>query len=371
MHNTMKVTIKRQAFLEALAHQQNLIERRSTSPILTHVLLESDGEKLFLKGTDLEMSVVESIACETAEPGSITVSVHTLYDIIRKFSGMEDIHLSQKNDMLSIKSGRADFSLPTLPPEEFPAIHPEDLPHKIMLPAQTFKDLVDRTRFAMSSEEARQSLNSMCFHVEGQQWRAVATDAHRLAMSWILFSAEEQRDFPTILVGRKAIQEINRLLESCREDVEISFSTKQIMVRFAHITFSSRLLEGRFPHYWEAIPKDHPYSISLEVKPFMRIIDRVGMMSSETQNKVVLHFSPGELVVSAQSSQYGSGKEVMDIQYDGAPVVLGFNPRYLLDICQHIKGTFLKLIVKDTLSPSIILDTDNDHALYLLMPVHL
>lgn len=367
----MQISIERGALLKALSHQQSLIERRGSIPVLSHVLLETKPTCLSLTGTDLEISLVEWVPARVQQEGAFTVPVHIFHDIVKKLPESNPIAMTLTPEShVQISSGAVEFKIPTLPAEDFPKIHPRDLPVCLQIPASHLKQLIEDTRFAMSTEEARYSLNGIYFHNHENQWRAVATDAHRLALSWLPIPLEALHQLPNVIVGRKTIQEISKLLDECTQVVSLSLSAHQLVLTFEGCTFSSRLLEGQFPDYWQAIPKNnHSYVITMDVEALEQAVARVGMVSADKQRVIKLSVAPKELTLSAYSQQYGSAMEKLLISYEGDPFFLGFNPRYFLDICQHIKGSKIRMIFKDGLSPALFEDPEDKKVSFVLMPV--
>jgi DNA polymerase-3 subunit beta len=367
----LHVLVEKSRFLRILGHQQSVIERRGSAPILTHVLLEAKGDTLSSTGTDLEMSLVEIIPAIVQNEGAITVPVHLLYDIVRKLPEGQVVLNTLPDGVIRVASGTIEFNVPTLSAEDFPQIHPKTLPFCLKIPASAFKQIIDDTRFSMSTEEARYSLNGIYFHPHGDQWRAVATDAHRLALSWLPFPATELENAPSVIVGRKTIQELCKLLGESNAPIDLFFSAQQMMVSFPGGHFSSRLLEGQFPDYWQAIPEGHPHQIQMDVKMFEQAISRVGMVSSERQRVIKMVFHNDTLTLSANSQQYGSAVETLSVDYSGEEFILGLNPKFLVDICQHIKGENVVMMFKDSLSPALFQDPQDAKVTYVLMPTRI
>ncbi len=367
----MHVCVEKSRFLKVLGHQQSVIERRGSTPILTHVLLEAVGDSMSLMGTDLEMSLVEVIPATVHQSGVTTVPVHLLHDIVRKLPEGQIVLNTLPDGIIRVASGTIEFNVPTLSAVDFPQIHPKILPFSLKILASHFKKIIDDTRFAMSTEEARYSLNGIYFHPCGDTWRAVATDAHRLALSWLPVPAVNLMDAPHVIVGRKAISELCKLLTESAAEIEVSFSNQQMMVSFARGHFSSRLLEGQFPDYQQAIPEGHPHRIEMNVKGLEHAMARVGMVSSERQRVIKLVFSDNTLTLSAHSPQYGSAQETLSVAYSGAELILGLNPKYVLDICQHIKGETIVMLFKDGLSPALFQDPSDPTLNYVLMPTRI
>lgn len=363
----MHVVADKALLIKALAHQQTVIERRGSTPILTHVLLRTGPDRLEFVGTDLEMSLVEHIPVIVHEEGSLTAPAHLLYDIVRKLPD-GPINLLFHQDALQVSCGAIQFQVPTLYAKDFPQIHPDSLPFSLDVSADKLKKLIEDTKFSMSTEEARYSLNGIYLHPHGDQWRAVATDAHRLALSSLTMSASELETSPCVIVGRKAIQEISKILGESTENVQLSLSPQQLLLSFGGGHFSSRLLEGQFPDYWQAIPSDNPHSIHLDVQRLENAISRVSMVNSDRQRVIQLSFQAESVTLSAHSQQYGSATETLDIEYVGMPLLVGLNPKFLLDICHHIKGSKVTMLFKDSLSPVLFQDPSDPAVSFVLMP---
>lgn len=365
---TPSVLVEKNALLKVLAHQQSLIERRGSAPILTHVLLEALGDRLSLTGTDLEMSLVEMIPAQVYAPGGITVPVHLFYDIVRKLpEGQVALHTLPEG-LLHVSSGTIEFHVPTLPSQDFPQIHPKNLPFFLQISASDLKQLIEDTRFSMSTEEARYALNGIYFHPYGNQWRAVATDAHRLALSHVDFEEGVLVGAPSVILGRKTLQELCKLLGESQNTMDLFLSPQQMMMSFPGGYFSSRLLEGQFPDYWQAIPQGHPHHMTIEVKTLEQSLRRVGMVSSDRHRVVKMVFENHKLTLSAHSQQYGSAMETLEVPCAHGDFVVGLNPKYLVDICQHIKGDSITMMFKDGRSPALFKDPEDDKVTYVLMP---
>ena len=390
----MHLLIDKASLLKALFHQQSLIERRGPSPILSHVKIETQGEKgLTLTGTDLESTLKEDVEAKIIQEGSITVSAHMLYDVVRKmpeglislshgekkdYPYISDEHLNSDHSISSLSSPLKisgpdiDFSLPTLSSSEFPSTKSTGVYESFTLPVQTLSNLIGDTRFAMSAEETRYALNGIYFHSYGEQWRAVATDARLLALSWININTHPALGaLPGFIVGRKAIGEINKLIEGKDGDVLLEVSKNHLILTIAHCSFSSRLIDGQFPDYNIALPQDNPYIMTLKVKPLEEGITRVSMVSFDKQRLIRFALSENSLILSACSPQYGSAVEKIVISYNDKPITLGFNPKHLLDICSHMNSDHIVLEMKNSTSPVLFRDPDNIHLRFVLMPLRI
>ncbi|BDB96303.1 DNA polymerase III subunit beta [Candidatus Hydrogenosomobacter endosymbioticus] len=375
----MKVCINREPFLRALSFQSGIVERKGTVPILSHVLIVASNEQdgrggaLVLTGTDLEASLVEMVPCSMEIAGETTVSVHMLFDIVRKLTQDSDISMCTSEgdaQFLTLTSADSEFKLPTLPAIDFPQIHPRALQNSITIDGSLLRQLINKTKFAMSTDESRHVLNGLYFHIDDEKICAVATDAHRLALSCINV-AGASKDMPSIIVGRKSINELSKLLERCEGSARISFSSSQILVEFGDVCFSSRLVEGKFPDYNLAIPKDFSFSISVVAKEVANSVDRVAMMSPEKNRAVRVSLQNSQMSISAYSEQYGSGIErIHGVGYDSSDVFsINFNPRYLMDICAQATDEGLVMNFKDSTSQMLVRDPSDDRSVYVLMPM--
>lgn len=370
----MKLTIERTALLRSLGHVQSVVERRNTIPILSNVLVEAKGGSLALTATDMDLAIVEAVAAEVAQPGAATVPAHTLYDIVRKLpeGAQVQMELAADGQQISIRAGRSRFSLSTLPKEDFPATAAGDLAHKFPLSAADLRGLIDRTKFAISTEETRYYLNGIYLHAftAGKQktLRAVATDGHRLARVEMPLP-EGAENIPGIIVPRKMVNEVRKLIEEVDGTVAVSLSDTRIRFAFDDVVLTSKLIDGSFPDYQRVIPTGNDKIMEVDRKEFHDAVDRVSTISSEKSRAVKLSLKPGSLTLSATSAENGSASEEIEVKYDGAPVDIGFNSKYLLDVAQQIEGEGLQMVLADSVAPTLLRDMADAMALYVLMPM--
>ena len=366
------ISVERKEILQVLTRQQSLVERRTSLAILSHILLEAKEGRLFIKGTDMEMSLLETLPACVHKEGAVAVPAHMLYDIIKNFPETQDIHFQSLSEHRLLVSGAAiEFKIPTLEAKDFPHVaNDQSFSFHMKIDAALFKKMIDDTRFSMSNEEARYSLNGIYFHTKGHLWCAVSTDAQRLALSATEMDPVVIAQAPGVVVGRKAVHEISKILDDTKGDVTLSLSDSSMLLSFHSGTFTSRLLEGQFPDYWQAIPKNHPRKACIDIKPFQEAVRRVGMVSSDKHGSVRMAFEKGVLTLSAQSQQ-GSAVEVLNVDYSGDSVCIGLNPKYLYDVCQHIEGEKIKIFFKDTQSPVLLHDSKNEKTTFVIMPMHI
>ncbi len=370
----MKLTIERAALLRALGHVQSVVERRNTIPILSNVLLRAEGSKLALSATDMDLEMVSSLAAQGAKPGATTVPAHTLYDIIRKLREGAQIELETTGEkgLMTLRSGRSTFTLSCLPPEDYPLMAGGELAHNFLLSAADLKRLIDRTRFAISTEETRYYLNGIYLHAaksdKVNMLRAVATDGHRLARMEIPLP-EGASGMPGVIVPRKTVMELRKLLDEMDQDVSVALSDTKIRFTFAETVLTSKLIDGTFPDYDRVIPMGNDRILEVDCKLFAEAVDRVSTISTEKSRAVKLAIERGSLTLSATSPENGTATEELEVRYNAQPLEIGFNSRYLLDITEQIEGDGARFAMADAGSPTVVRDSADGSALYVLMPM--
>jgi len=370
----MKLVIERAALLKSLAHVQSVVERRNAVPILSNVLLEAAGDRLALTTTDIDIAIVDSVAAEIAQDGGTTTPVHTLYDIVRKLPDGAQIELALDGGggQLALRAGRSAFNLPCLPREDFPVMAEGELPLDFVLPAEELRTLIDRTRFAMSTEETRYYLNGVFCHATESDGvkvlRAVATDGHRLARLEMPLP-DGAAAMPDVIVPRKAIIELRKLIDETTEPTRISLSDTKIRFGCDDVVLTTKLVDGKFPDYQRVIPSGNDRVMEVDCKAFAESVDRVSTISSEKSRAVKLALDKGRIVLSATSPDSGSATEELEVTYDAPAMEIGFNSRYLLEIAQQIEGDIMHFAMSDAGSPTLIRDSADASALYVLMPM--
>jgi DNA polymerase-3 subunit beta len=370
----MKVTVERAALLRSLGHVHRVVERRTTIPILSNVLLRARDGGLQLKATDLDIEVTETIPAEVTTAGSTTVPAHVIYDIVRKLPEGAQVSLEIPGDggQMQIRSGRSRFMLQALPEGDFPDLAAGDLPHRFSLPAGDLKRLIDKTQFAISTEETRYYLNGIFFHTldagNGPVLRAVATDGHRLARVEMP-APQGAQGMPGVIVPRKAVAEIQKLVENGEEAIEIELSSAKVRLTFGGVVLTSKLIDGTFPDYQRVIPQGNDKQLVVERADFAKAVDRVSTISSERGRAVKLALNEGRLMLSVNNPDSGSATEELEVDYDAPALDIGFNARYLLDITSQLDGDTALFKLADPGSPTLIQDRDGAPALYVLMPM--
>ena len=368
----MKLTLERAALLASLNHVQGVVERRNTIPILSNVLLEAGPGGLSLTATDLDIAVVEKVAAKVATPGATTVPAHTFYDMVRKLPDGAEIDLAMDGDLLVLRAGRSWARFRSLPKEDFPVMAAGELPHGFSLPAKELRRLIDKTRFAISTEDTRYYLNGIYLHASTDNGvgmlRCVATDGHRLARVQMPLP-QGAAGIPGVIVPRKTIGELRKLIDLSEASVQVSLSDTKIRFAFEDVILVSKLIDGTFPDYERVIPQGNDKLMEVDGKTFQDAVDRVATISNEKSRAVKLSIERDRLVLSATSAEQGNASEELTVAYGATPMEIGFNARYVLDIVQQIEGDHARFLLNDAASPTVVRDSNDEGALYVLMPM--
>lgn len=373
----MKATIERATLLRCLSHVQSVVERRNTIPILSNVLIDaSDGGSVRVMATDLDLQVVETMsAAAVDQPGAITVSAHLLFDIARKLPDGSQVSLTANDNRLEVKAGRANFKLPTLPRDDFPVIVEGDLPTSFELPARLLAELIDRTRFAISTEETRYYLNGIFLHVTDEDeplLKAAATDGHRLAR-FTLPRPEGAAGMPDVIVPRKAVGELRKLLDEAMEgNVLIDLSASKIRFTLGGeggLVLTSKLIDGTFPDYSRVIPTANDKLLKVDPKLLRSGVDRVATIATEKTRAVKIGLEAEKLTLSVTSPDNGTATEELMADYGAEGMEIGFNANYLKDILDQIEGDTVEMHLADAGAPTLIRQNEHSAALYVLMPM--
>ena len=369
----MKATIERATLLKSLGHVQSVVERRNTIPILSNVLIEASADgAIKLMATDLDIQIVETVAARVETAGTTTVSAHMLFDIARKLPEGAEVRLSAADGKMLVQAGRSNFNLPTLPRDDFPVIAEGELPTQFELGVKDLIQIIDKTRFAISTEETRYYLNGIFLHAaedaSGPVLKAAATDGHRLARMTIALP-DGAAGMPDVIVPRKCVAELRKLLDEVEGNVEVSLSPTKVRFTLGAAVLTSKLIDGTFPDYSRVIPTANDKLLRVDPKSFMQGVDRVATIASEKTRAVKMALDTDRITLSVTSPENGTAAEEVPGDYRSDTMEIGFNARYLVDILNQIDSDIVELHLADAGAPTLIKEGEGSNALYVLMPM--
>lgn len=367
----MKLSIQREALLEPLQLVIGVVERRQTLPILANVLLKVDGPQLSITATDLEVELVARTNLDepVKESAQITVSGRKLLDICRTLPEGATIDLQRDKERLIARSGRSRFILATLPVESFPRFE-EGQPHlEFSIDQKDLTHLFQRSHFAMAQQDVRYYLNGMLIDVKQGKIRTVATDGHRFAMNGK--DAQEANQSAQVIVPRKGITELLRLLKNENSNVNVSVGDNQMRVHGEAFTFTSKLIDGRFPDYERVMPKEAGKSVIIDRDALKEALMRVAILSNEKFRAVRLQLRPGLLHILANNPDQEEAEEVLSVEYNGSELDIAFNVTYLLDVLNTVSSGPVKLTFIDANSRMFMEEAEGEESLFLVMPLQL
>ena len=386
----MRVVLERSNLIKSLAHVQRVVERRNTIPILSNVLLRTRDGRLTLKATDLDLEVTEQVPAAVEQEGATTVPAHMLYDIVRKLPEGAEVRLAlgETDNALTLSAGRSQFRLAVLPEADFPDLTAGEFGHAFRIAPAALKALIDRTQFAISTEETRYYLNGIYLHAVdtdgGPMLRAVATDGHRLAQAQVE-APDGTAGMPAVIVPRKTVAEAQKLLDGLEEDVGVEVSDAKIRVTATtgtgEVVLTSKLIDGTFPDYNRVIPAANDKELRIDRESFSRAVDRVSTIASDRGRAVKMSMDDGQLRLTVNNPDSGSAEEELPVGYEASALDIGFNSRYLLDITGQLTAEEATFMLADPGSPTLIRDAEparggdapegaaRASALYVLMPM--
>ncbi len=372
----MKFVIQKSDLVSGLQRIQNIVQSRSTMPILSNVRLETDKDGIQLFATDLEIGLQDRIPAEIQETGKVTVSARKFYEIAKELKE-EQIRVESKNhQQIVIHSGKSSFKLRGLSAEEYPSFPEIKETGKITLPSGLLLEMIKKTSYAVSSDLTRLSLNGVLLHLPANRKKSiemVATDGHRLSMvERKLPSGKETKQGIKVIVPKKAINELKKYLDDGdHTDLEIIISENHIAFQEGSYILLSRLIDAKFPNYEDVIPKENPNSLILSRELFQGVIRRVSILSDEKTNAIQLSLRKGELLVSSNNPEIGEASESLPTDYQDADIDVGFNVRYMQDITSAFQGEEVRILLGDPLSPTRIEDPSDQGFLGVIMPMRI
>ncbi len=368
----MKFSVNQQDLQKSLGYCQGVIEKRSTLPILSNILLDVGNGKLTITATDLDLIFIQRISnIEIMEEGKTTTSSSIMYDIIRKISSGKKINfLNSVNDKLQIESEKSLFNLNCINASEFPLTDENFNQNEFVVKSKEFLKLLNKCKFSVSNDETRHYLSGIFFHqtqIDDKIFlTAAATDSHRMSISKIRL--KNKIEFEPIILPKKTIFQLCSLLEDFDGDVKISNIKSKIKFEINESILISKLIDGKFPNYVQVIPKDNQKKLEIDLKSFLNSVDRVASVSLDKKDGVKFNLSKDVLNLSVNNTNSGDGKESLIVKFDH-DLDISFNSRYLLDVASQLEGSKIEIYLKDTGLPALIKDPSDFDSIYVVMPM--
>lgn len=366
----MRFTLQREAFLKPLAQVVNVVERRQTLPVLANFLVQVQNGQLSLTGTDLEVEMVSRIAVEDAQDGETTIPARKLFEIIRALPNGSRITVSQTGDKITVQAGRSRFTLATLPSNDFPSVDEVEATERVAIGEATLKELIERTAFAMAQQDVRYYLNGLLFDLRGDALRTVATDGHRLALCETDL-AKPSGSKRQIIVPRKGVTELQRLLESGDREIELEVGRSHVRVKRDDVTFTSKLIDGRFPDYEAVIPIGADREVKVDREALRASLQRAAILSNEKYRGIRVEVSPGNLKISAHNPEQEEAQEEIEADTTVSDLAIGFNVNYLLDALSALRDEEVIIQLRDSNSSALVRESSSEKSRHVVMPLRL
>ncbi len=366
----MRFSLQREVLLKPLAQVVNVVERRQTLPVLANLLARVEGDLLSLTGTDLEVEMVARTKVEDAQDGEITIPARKLFEIVRALPDGSRVTISQSGDKITVQAGRSRFTLASLPANDFPALDEVDATERVKVGEAGLKELIERTAFAMAQQDVRYYLNGLLFDLRDAILRCVATDGHRLALCETGLEAPVQTK-RQIIVPRKGVLELQRLLEGGDRELELEMGRSHIRVKRDDVTFTSKLIDGRFPDYEAVIPIGADREVKIDREAFRASLQRAAILSNEKYRGVRIEVSPGQLKINAHNPEQEEAQEEVEAETRVDSLVIGFNVNYLLDALSALRDEHVVLQLRDANSSALLREAGSQKCRHVVMPLRL
>jgi len=368
----MKFNVNQQDLQQALNYCQGVIEKRSTLPILSNILLQAQNSKLTITATDLDLIFLHQINnVEILEEGETTTTSSIMYDIVRKFSSGKKINLIlNEQNKLHLESEKSIFNLNCINASEFPVTDENFNQNEFVIKSKDFLKLLNKCKFSVSNDETRHYLSGIYFHQtnvdEKNYLTAVATDSHRMSISKIRL--DEKIDFEPIILPKKTVFQLCSLLDNYDGEVKISNIKSKIKFELSNSILISKLIDGKFPNYIQVIPKNNQKKLDIDLKLFLGSVDRVASVSLDKKDGVKFSLTKDVLDLSVNNTNSGDGKETLNVKFDHN-LEISFNSRYLIDVASQLDGDRIEIFFNDTGSPALIKDPGDFDSIFVVMPM--
>ena len=370
IEDIINIKIDRDIFLKSLAHVQGVVEKKNTLPILGNVLLEAYEGFLKITATDLDIIITEKLTAQTIKEGSTTTTAQVIYDIVRKLKTGSNLHLSLKdNNRLKLISGKSDFNLTCISPDEFPILEDNMDEEYLEVPSFEFLKIINKTKFSISNDETRHYLNGIYLdkNIDNNQMIAVATDGHRLSKSATEIKGID--NFQPIILPKKTVFELLSIIDEDSISIKILSTKSKIKFLYKDIVLISKVIDGKFPDYEKVIPNDERIDAKANVEDFVSALDRLKSLSSDRKGVIKISVDKGLMKFLINDAISGDGIEEVQAQYDGQKMEIGFNSTYLIDVANVLESKEITLMLKDATSPIRVKDEKDPLSTYIVMPM--
>ena len=365
----MKIEVKRDDLLQSLQSVIGVVERKQTMPILANVLINIKFDHYSITATDLEVELISYVYSENKEEFSFTAPGRKLLDICRALPNESTVQIESKDNKVQVSSEKSKFNLTTLPENEFPVIKDIQTHNEINIPQDRLKQIIDKTHFSMAQQDVRYYLNGLLIELESNKIRAVATDGHRLALSSSIMDNENKASTQVIL-PRKGVMELQRLLDG-KNEIKVKLSDNHIQVKFETVSFTSKLIDGKFPEYGRVIPSNTENKLKANKNDLKIALSRAAILSNEKYRGIRLIIKTNELMIQAHNPEQEKAEESIAIEYEGSDIEIGFNVTYLIDALSVVSSDKVILSVVDNNSSCLISDPDDETSKFVIMPMRL
>lgn len=366
----MRFSLSREVLLKPLQQVVNVVERRQTLPVLANLLVNVQGGQVSMTGTDLEVEMVARVDASDAQDGETTIPARKLFEIVRALPDGSQVTITQGPDKVTVQAGRSRFTLATLSGNDFPSVEDLELVERIRVPEATLKELIERTAFAMAQQDVRYYLNGLLLDLRDSLLRCVATDGHRLALCEAELPAPVQTR-KQIILPRKGVLELQRLLEGGDREVELEVGRNHLRMKRDDVTFTSKLIDGRFPDYDAVIPIGADKAVSIEREVLRAALQRAAILSNEKYRGVKLEFSPGLLRIVAHNPEQEEAQEEIEVETDIDGLGIGFNVTYLMDALAALREETIVINLRDANSSALVREASNERSRHVVMPLRL
>ncbi len=366
----MHIKISRTSLFQQIQRCQNIVEKRNTNPILANILFETVDQTLKLTATDLQATYTSVQSAEVLHSGSFTVEAKKIFEIVRELNPEAPVELNTDGSFLDITSGGVKFKLATKPADEFPNEPDDETDLTIQVPGHELANMISSTSFAMSNDETRKYLTGSLFEVSKEHGiRIVTTDGHRMALSE--FKLDSNHEETECIVPKKAVMEIKRLAEESEDDVYLYLGKQQVRLEVNQQRFTSKVIDAKYPVYEDVIPKDNPYTASVDKNCLDQALRRSLVVANDFTHDVKLTFTNDKLSIAAHNTEQEQAEEDISISYQGLDIEVGFNAKYMRDVLSAIQSPVVRIKLKDSLSPALLLEETHERSQHVLMPMRI